>query len=60
MTQATEQHPLDSLLEWAHRFHAEASEQPSFYGEMVMRVAYANSRLTVIEKKTEQTEKPTK
>jgi len=51
-------HVLDPLFEWAYRFHDEASEQPGFYGEMLMRVAYAKGRLTVIEKKTEQTEKP--
>lgn len=51
-------HALDPLMAWAHRKHQEASEQPSFHGEMTMRVAYANGRITVIEKLTKETDKP--
>lgn len=60
MVEGATPHALDSLVAWAHKFHDEASEQPGFYGEMIMRVAYAKGQVTVIEKKTEQTEKPTR
>lgn len=58
MVDSLHEHELDPLFAWAHGKHLEASEQPSFHGEMTMRVAYVNGRISVIEKSTKQTEKP--
>lgn len=59
MAGSAKTHVLDPLFAWAHRKHQEASEQPSFHGELTMRIAYVNGRITIIEKRTIETDKPT-
>lgn len=58
MASGDTQHALDPLFEWALAKHAEATEQPGFHGDLTMRVAYANGRITIVERTISELHKP--
>lgn len=60
MASGDTQHVLDPLFAWAIDKYAEATEQPGFHGDLAMRVAIANGKITIIERTISETYKPAK